>query len=58
VAAEYEKLKADLNGRVAGAGAALPAWKPRMGLGVLAHKASVAVRNVVITPLPDPATRR
>ena len=30
----------------------LPVWSPRMSFGVLSHRSSVAIRNVVITPLP------
>lgn len=32
--------------------AAAPIWSSRMPFGVLSHRASVAIRNVVITPLP------
>lgn len=49
---EFEKLKRSLDASIFGAGGVLPEWSPRMPFGVLAQRASVAVRNVSIAPLP------
>lgn len=51
-AEEFRKLKVSLDQGILGAGVVLHEWSPRMPFGVIAHRASVAVRNVEIVPLP------
>jgi hypothetical protein len=52
----YEDVKRRINQEVGkaapGVGVALPGWSPRMPFGVMASKASVAIRKVTVTPNP------
>ncbi|HEY1188497.1 MAG TPA: serine/threonine-protein kinase [Gemmata sp.] len=51
VRAEYAKHEQKFAPLPAGHGLKVPAWRPRMPLGIWAHRAAVDVRNVVLTPL-------
>jgi hypothetical protein len=31
-----------------------PEWSPRLPFGVVSHRSAVSIRNVTVTPLPDP----
>lgn len=48
----YESLRKDVSQKAPSAAAAMPEWSPRMGFGVVSYRASVALRNVTITPSP------
>jgi hypothetical protein len=52
--AEVDRLFAELNSNVhtQRPGLHIPDWKPRMPLGIWSRGSAVAVRNVVIEPLP------
>ncbi len=49
----YDKVRAALDKAAPGAAGALPPWSPDLGFGVISYKAAVAVRNVIVTPLPN-----
>jgi hypothetical protein len=52
VRAEYRAVRKGLGKLAPGAEKALPEWNPDTPFGLFGYKASLAVRNVVITPLP------
>jgi hypothetical protein len=47
----YDELKADMNRYAPGVQADLPVWGPDLPFGVVSSRASVAVKNVAVTPL-------
>jgi serine/threonine-protein kinase len=52
VRARYTKLQERIDRIAPVSGVAVRQWAPRLALGVWCHHASVALRNVVIEPLP------
>jgi serine/threonine-protein kinase len=52
VATQYSNLRSAANSASPGAGAALPDWSPRRPMGLVAYKAAVAIRDLVIEPIP------
>jgi hypothetical protein len=52
VATQYDRLRAAADRVCPGAAAALPDWSPRRPMGLVAFKSAVAVRDLVIEPIP------
>lgn len=50
----WEAARRFMDERVPGSGPILREWHPRGAIGVLSFRASVAVRNVILEPLPPP----
>ena len=54
--AEFQRhagaLRAGKNDLVPGSAGLLPGWVPDAPFGLIAYRASLCVRNVVVTPLP------
>ena len=49
---QYEKMRAALAARDLVAAQNLPGWSPDAAFGILSYKSAVALRNVILTPLP------